>query len=119
MLKLLSFVEEKPVHKIVSLAPSYMLFYYEEDDADSIRHCSFKREDAAFFNLDTGNKADIRSIIETHESFLVYNVINAVIFDSKNIESNEAVAIQYAIYDQILNGTNSLFIGDEGGPHVN
>lgn len=102
-MKIIGFIEDKLINKIVYLSDNWILYYEKNDDESEIRAANYNRF-GKFFDLDSGETIPISNLL----NFELVNDTNMVIFDSKDKVSDFDLAVQYRFFQSILNGENGI-----------
>lgn len=93
MKKLIGFINNSCITKIDSCSRRYTLFYAEgENDYSDIRICNHSIG-GTFFDLDTGMEEKLAEVNE----FQIFNQDRKLIFDSKDLISDDELVMQYGI----------------------
>lgn len=97
-MRLIGFIQDKPISRVEFLSDSWILYYEREDKEDEIRAANFTNY-GKFFDLDTGDEILISNLL----NFEIVNENNVLIFNSKDKISDFDLAVQYKLFQTLLN----------------
>ena len=97
-MRITGFIQDQPISKIEYLSDTWILYYQIGDKEDEIRAASFVLY-GKFFDLSSGEEIKIANLL----NFEIVDERNIVIFNSKDRVSDFDLAVQYKMFQTLLN----------------
>jgi len=100
-MKVVGFIQGKLINKVEFLSDSWIIYYESGDKEDEVRAANFVNF-GKFFSLDSGDEIKISNLL----NFELVNEGNISIFDSKDKITDFDLAVQYKLFQTILNSNS-------------